>query len=45
VDSEIVVPAPHWRVHQHPRSVLEVQRILLEHLREVRGLPVAVTLP
>jgi pimeloyl-ACP methyl ester carboxylesterase len=43
VDSEIIVPAPHWRVHQHPRSVLEVQCILLEHLREVRGLPVAAT--
>lgn len=35
VASEIVVPADHLNVHTHPRSVLEVRRILLEHLREV----------
>lgn len=35
VQSEIVVPADHLNVHTHPRSVLEVRRILLEHLREV----------
>ncbi len=34
-DSEIVVDADHSRVHQHPRSILEVRRILLEHTREV----------
>lgn len=32
--SELVVPADHFRVHQHPLSILEVRRILLEHLRE-----------
>jgi hypothetical protein len=37
VDSEITVPASHLYVHHHPRAVLEVWRILLEHLREVRG--------
>jgi pimeloyl-ACP methyl ester carboxylesterase len=35
VDSELVVPANHQEVHQHPRTVAEVRRILLEHLREV----------
>jgi hypothetical protein len=34
VDSEIVVPADHTHVHHHPRAVLEVKRILLEHLRQ-----------
>ncbi len=38
VDSEILVPASHFLVHHHPRAVLEVWRILLEHLKEVRGL-------
>jgi pimeloyl-ACP methyl ester carboxylesterase len=35
VDSELVIPADHFQVHQHPLAVLEVRRILLEHLREV----------
>lgn len=35
VASEIVVPADHLHVHSHPRAVLEVRRILLEHLRDV----------
>ncbi|MEX2185243.1 MAG: alpha/beta fold hydrolase [Pirellulales bacterium] len=35
VASEIVVPADHLHVHSHPRSVLEVRRILLEHLSEM----------
>jgi pimeloyl-ACP methyl ester carboxylesterase len=35
VDSELVVPADHYSVHHHPLAVLEVRRILLEHLREV----------
>jgi pimeloyl-ACP methyl ester carboxylesterase len=34
VDSELVVPADHFTVHHHPLSVLEVRRILLEHLEE-----------
>jgi pimeloyl-ACP methyl ester carboxylesterase len=33
--SEMVVPADHFHVHHHPRAVLEVRRILLEHLEEV----------
>lgn len=35
VDSEIVVDANHVSVHTHPKSILEVRRILLEHLRDV----------
>lgn len=35
VDSEIVVAADHMHVHRHPASVLEVRRILLEHLAEL----------
>ena len=30
--SELIVEADHINVHRHPRAVLEVQRILLEHL-------------
>ena len=37
VESEITVPADHVRVHRHPRTVLEVQRILLEHLAQARA--------
>jgi pimeloyl-ACP methyl ester carboxylesterase len=37
VVSEIVVQADHMHVHSHPRSVLEVRRILLEHLNEVQS--------
>jgi hypothetical protein len=36
VDSEILVPADHQKVHDHPLAVLEVRRILHEHLEEVR---------
>jgi hypothetical protein len=39
VDSEIVVDADHMSVHRHPHSVLEVRRILLEHLSELRRQP------
>jgi pimeloyl-ACP methyl ester carboxylesterase len=35
VDSELVVPANHFEVHHHPLAILEVRRVLLEHLREV----------
>jgi hypothetical protein len=35
--SELVVPADHYHVHHHPLAILEVRRILLEHLREVDG--------
>ena len=34
--SEIVVDADHMTVHAHPRAILEVRRILLEHLAQVR---------
>jgi hypothetical protein len=34
-DSERVVTADHFHVHHHPLAILEVRRILLEHLREV----------
>jgi pimeloyl-ACP methyl ester carboxylesterase len=36
-DSEILVPAGHTTVHHHPRAVLEVWRILLDHMHEVHG--------
>ncbi len=35
VVSEIVVDADHVHVHQHPRSILEVRRILLDHSAEM----------
>ncbi|MFM9195214.1 MAG: esterase/lipase family protein [Planctomycetia bacterium] len=34
VVSELTVPATHTRVHHHPRSVAELERILVQHLRE-----------
>lgn len=37
VETEIVVEADHNNVHRHPLAVLEVRRILLEHLRQVEG--------
>jgi len=38
--SELVVRADHSGVHAHPAAVLEVRRILLEHLAELEGRPV-----
>jgi G:T/U-mismatch repair DNA glycosylase len=38
-ESEMTVEADHVNVHRHPRSVLEVRRILLEHLRELEQPP------
>lgn len=35
--SEAIVPEDHVSIHRHPLSVLEVQRILLEHLGELRA--------
>jgi pimeloyl-ACP methyl ester carboxylesterase len=35
-ESELVVAADHFHIHHHPRAVLEVRRILLEHLRDLR---------
>jgi hypothetical protein len=37
VESEIVVPASHIEVHRHPRAVLEIRRILIEHLQDVEA--------
>ncbi len=37
VESELTVPADHSTVHSHPRAVLEVRRILKEHLAEAQG--------
>ncbi|MGI9519408.1 MAG: esterase/lipase family protein [Pirellulaceae bacterium] len=34
-ESELHVPSEHSSVHQHPLAVLEVKRILREHLQEV----------
>jgi pimeloyl-ACP methyl ester carboxylesterase len=39
VDSEVVVNAVHTSVHHHPRAILEVRRILREHLRAVGTAP------
>lgn len=36
VESEVVVPATHSYIHHQPRAVLEVRRILIEHLQNVR---------
>jgi len=37
--SELAVPADHTTVHSHPAAVLEVRRILLEHLVALDGRP------
>jgi len=34
VVSEITVPAKHTQVHHHPQTIAELQRILIQHLRE-----------
>ncbi len=39
VVSEIVVAAQHSEIHSTPRSILEVRRILIEHLREACNKP------
>ncbi len=36
-ESELIVPADHFHVHQHPLAVLEMRRILMEHLKEADG--------
>lgn len=33
-ESEIVVQADHMKVHHHPKAVLEVRRILYQHLKD-----------
>lgn len=37
VNSQIEVPAAHSDIHQHPRAILEVRRVLLEHLAMSRS--------
>jgi pimeloyl-ACP methyl ester carboxylesterase len=32
VDSELIIPAEHTQIHDHPFAIQEVRRILLEHL-------------
>jgi hypothetical protein len=39
VASELIVPADHSSVHAHPLAVLEVRRILLQHLADLRSFP------
>jgi pimeloyl-ACP methyl ester carboxylesterase len=36
-DTELIVPADHFNVNHHPRAVLEVRRLLHEHLREAEA--------
>lgn len=36
---ELKVTADHLSVHRHPLSILEVRRILLEHLRDLNSFP------
>ena len=36
VDSEVVVTSDHMDIHRAPRTILEVHRILRQHLQEVR---------
>lgn len=36
-ESEISVPSEHQIVHRHPRAILEVRRILIEHLQEYQS--------
>ena len=37
VESEIVVDADHTSIHMIPKTIFEVRRILLEHLKELDG--------
>ncbi len=37
--SEVVVNADHVTVHAHPRAILEVRRILMQHLAEATAIP------
>ncbi len=37
VESEIMVQSKHQEIHRTPRATLEVRRILLEHLEDVRS--------
>ncbi len=37
IESELIVNSVHQMVHQHPRAILEVRRVLLDHLRSLDG--------
>ncbi len=37
--SQIVVPADHMTVHRHPQSILEVRRVLMQHIAELQNFP------
>ncbi|HYO26349.1 MAG TPA: hypothetical protein VEQ85_15520 [Lacipirellulaceae bacterium] len=39
VASQLVVAADHQTVHRHPQSILEVRRILRQHLTELQNFP------
>ncbi|MEO8270351.1 MAG: alpha/beta fold hydrolase [Aureliella sp.] len=34
--SEVIVPSEHQNIHRNPKAILEVRRVLLEHLADVR---------
>jgi pimeloyl-ACP methyl ester carboxylesterase len=36
-DTELIVPTDHFNVHHHPRAVLEVRRLLHEHLKDAEA--------
>jgi hypothetical protein len=36
-ESEISVPAEHQVIHRHPKAILEVRRVLVEHLRDYQS--------
>jgi hypothetical protein len=42
VASEIVVEADHLVVHRHPLAILEVRRILLEHVQSGANVQAAI---
>lgn len=37
--SQIVVPSEHSKVHRHPQAILEVRRILMQHIAELKTFP------
>ncbi|BBO33942.1 esterase/lipase family protein [Lacipirellula parvula] len=39
VSSQIVVPADHMTVHRHPQSILEVRRVLMQHIADLQNFP------
>jgi hypothetical protein len=45
VESEVVVAAEHSQLHRHPRTILEIRRILLEHLEQLREDPSSGVVP